>query len=149
LLIDKLTPRFAPYGRGDIVVLQPPATEDTTIPFIKRVIGLGGEHVVIKDGHVLIDGRVLDEPYLGPDIVTLPKGVRSWDVDDGYLLVMGDNREDSEDGRMFGEIPETQVIGRAWVRFWPVDGLLLFGRPDYPGLRATLPPDPRVRLPPG
>ena len=132
LLIDKLTPHFAPYGRGDIVVLEPPASEHSTKPFIKRVIGLGGEHVSIKDGHVRIDGTVLDEPYLAPDVVTLPSGTSSWDIDRGDLLVMGDNREGSEDGRMFGEIPVSEVIGRAWVRFWPIDVLGLFGRPDYP-----------------
>ena len=133
LFIDKLTPHFAPYGRGDIVVLEPPASEHSDTPFIKRVIGLGREHVSLKGGHVYIDGTLLDEPYLDPGVVTLPKGTSSWDVDPGDLLVMGDNREGSEDGRMFGEIPASEVIGRAWVRFWPLDVLGLIGRPTYPG----------------
>ena len=62
LLIDKLTPRFDDYSRGDVVVLHPPDEPEDSTPFIKRVIGVAGDHLEIRDGGVLIDGVALDEP---------------------------------------------------------------------------------------
>ncbi|MFL5779199.1 MAG: signal peptidase I, partial [Chloroflexota bacterium] len=66
VLVDKITPRFAEYKRGDIVVFTPPAAweEDNGTPFIKRVIGVGGDTVEVRDGSVYVDGKKLDEPYL-------------------------------------------------------------------------------------
>ncbi len=130
LLVDKLTPRLFPYRDGDIVVLHPPASEHSDIPFIKRVIGVAGDHIEIRDGTVWRNGAALDETYLPPGSVTRPTGGQaSWDVDPGDVLVMGDNRLHSEDGRVFGEIAVDQVIGRAWLRFWPLDSLGTVGAP--------------------
>ncbi len=130
LLVDKLTPRLFPYRDGDIVVLHPPASEHSDIPFIKRIIGVAGDHIEIRDGTVWRNGAALDETYLPPGSVTRPTGGQStWDVDPGDVLVMGDNRLHSEDGRVFGEIPVDQVIGRAWLRFWPLDSLGMVGAP--------------------
>lgn len=127
LLIDKVTPRFMPYTRGDIVVLHPPASEHSDTPFIKRVIGVAGDHVELEGGRVLINGQPLDEPYVAPGATTSPRGGgTSWDIDPGFVLVMGDNRPNSEDGRAFGEIPVDSIVGRAWLRFWPMDTLHLF-----------------------
>ncbi len=130
LLVDKLTPRLFPYRDGDIVVLHPPASEHSDIPFIKRIIGVAGDHIEIRDGSVWRNGAPLDETYLAPGSVTRPTGGQSaWDVDRGDVLVMGDNRLHSEDGRVFGEIPVDQIIGRAWLRFWPLDSLGMVGAP--------------------
>jgi signal peptidase I len=127
LLIDKVSPRFMPYARGDIVVLQPPASEHTDTPFIKRVIAVAGDHVELKGGKVYVNGRALDEPYVVAGATTSPTGGgTSWDIDPGNVLVMGDNRPHSEDGRAFGETPIDTIVGRALVRFWPVDALRLF-----------------------
>ncbi len=141
VLVDKLTPRFDTYKRGDIVVFSPPpdwAREDDT-PFIKRVIGLGGETVEIRDGKVFIDGTELEEPYLfaaAPDDPTQPTTVpgdeHRWVIPDGELFLMGDHRSNSADSRMFGPVETGQVIGRAWLRYWPIDVFGILPTPTYP-----------------
>jgi signal peptidase I len=137
VLVDKLTPRWAAYERGDIVVFQPPlgfrTPEDT--PFIKRVIGLPGDTVDIHDGSVFVDGVELDEGYVNTEsgIGTEPglEGSRSWTVPAGRLFVMGDHRTVSEDSRAFGPIEISSVLGRAWLRYWPLDTFGVLARPTY------------------
>ncbi|HEY6740206.1 MAG TPA: signal peptidase I [Actinopolymorphaceae bacterium] len=141
LLVDKLTPRFDSYSRGDIVVFHAPGTPSGSIPYIKRVIGVAGDHVALEDGRVLVNGVALAEPYLsddGPgDGATLPQGpgISEWDVPAGDILVMGDHRARSVDSRTFGPVPVDQVIGRAVIRFWPLDsGIGFLDVPRYPGI---------------
>ena len=142
VLVDKLTPRWAPYERGDIVVFQPPESwqTDSRAPFIKRVIGLPGERVELEDGLVLINGVELDEPYLfarlGEPEPTKPSfdGKTSWLVPDGALFVMGDHRAASADSREFGPIDSSTVLGRALLRYWPIDTFGPLPRPSYPEL---------------
>jgi signal peptidase I len=126
VLIDKLTPLWSPYERGDIVVLHPPfdATRSGT-PFIKRVIGIPGDLVRLEDGDVYLNGTRLDEPYVftedGVRQPTEPDGGGSeWVVPDGQLLVFGDHRRESADSRTFGPMPIANVLGRAWLRYWPL-----------------------------
>jgi signal peptidase I len=129
VLIDKLTVHWAPYVRGDIVVLEqlaqgPPGGRP---PFIKRVIGLPGDHVQLVDGIVHVNGTPLDEPYIytenGAPQRTDPAPGRpsEWLVPPGRLFVMGDHRQNSSDSRTFGPIETSKVIGRAWLRYWPLD----------------------------
>ena len=134
VLVDKLTPRFDPYHLGDIVVFAPPDGEsDGATPFIKRVIGRAGDRVEIVDGQVSVNGTVLDEPYLfrtdpsGPTDPTEASGVASWTVGEGELFVMGDHRSSSVDSRVFGTVPVDSVVGRAWLRYWPLDVFGLLG----------------------
>jgi signal peptidase I len=146
VLVDKLTPRFDTYKRGDIVVFSPPADwsrEDDT-PFIKRVIGLGGDTVEIRDGDVFIDGAKLDEPYLfstttsdPPQPTTVPGDEHRWVIPDGEVFLMGDHRSNSADSRMFGPVETEQVIGRAWLRYWPIDVFGILPTPVYPELAPT------------
>src|SRR5688572_29795486 len=105
LLIDKLTPRFDDYSRGDIIVFHPKGQRDQT-PFIKRVIATGGEHVEIRDGAVWVDGERLEEDGYtfrngaGENEPTLATSNRSeWDVPAGSLFVLGDHRRQSTDSR--------------------------------------------------
>lgn len=134
LLIDKLTPRFDDYSRGDVVVLHPPDEPSDSTPFIKRVIGVAGEHVELRDGAVLIDGVQLDEPYV-EGVPTEPlDDETAWDVGEGEVFVMGDNRDDSMDSREFGVVRTSEIIGRAWLRFWPLDTLGILQTPTYPEL---------------
>jgi len=136
LLIDKLTPRFDTYSRGDIVVFHPPDSyqaEDST-PFIKRVIGVGGDHVEVKDGAVWVNGAKLNEPYVNPKYTIEPGAWTSYDVPQGDILVMGDHRNASIDSRVFGAVPVGNVIGRAVLRFWPLDTLGIIQTPTYPNV---------------
>ncbi len=139
LLIDKLTPRFDDYSRGDIVVFHPPdASSPSDVPFIKRVIGLGGEHVEVHDGAVYVNRVRLTEPYVFKNQPTLPVcGTSSWDVPVGSLLVLGDHRQASTDSRCFGTVAVDQVIGRAWLRFWPLNTIGILQTPTYPDIPAN------------
>ena len=96
--------------------------------YIKRVIGLPGEHLQIKDGLVYINGNLLNEPYLQEDVITTQNGT-FYDViiPEGCLFVMGDNREASMDSRSFGCVPREKIESKVWIRFWPFD---LFGPVD-------------------
>lgn len=138
LLIDKLTPRFTSYGRGDVVVLHPPGLEESATPYIKRVIGVAGDHLAIHDGSVWIDGIQLEEPYVRPGAETEPEtDQEAWDIGEGQVFVMGDNRPDSSDSRAFGVVRTDEIIGRAFLRFWPLDRLGLITAPSYPELATT------------
>ena len=140
LLIDKLTPRFDDYSRGDIIVFHPPGEPDDTTPYIKRIIGVGGDHIELKNGAVWVNGAQLDEPYLNPDGDTQPQDTEkvSWTVPQGSLFVMGDHRSASTDSRTFGFVKVSKVIGRAWLRFWPLNTLTILQTPTYP----DVPPPP-------
>jgi signal peptidase I len=135
LLIDKLTPRFDSYSRGDIVVLHPPDQEESSTPYIKRVIGVAGDHVELRDGAVWVNGVQLDEPYVNRGAATEPEdGNDAWDVGADEVLVMGDNRRHSVDSRTFGTVQVSEIIGRAWLRFWPLDTIGIIQTPTYPDL---------------
>lgn len=136
VLVDKLTPHFDDYSRGDIVVFEPPEAwvqGGPRTPFIKRVIGLPGETIEIRDGAVFIDDTRLDEPYVYDRQPTAgAQEPASWLVPDGKLFVLGDHREQSADSRQFGPIEQGSVVGRAWLRYWPIETLGILPTPEYP-----------------
>jgi signal peptidase I len=143
VLVDKLSPRWAPYSRGDIVVFDPPETWSSGggVPFIKRIIGVPGDRVVLRDGLVYVNDVQLDEPYIfregnGQPQTTDPAvgGATEWLIADGELLVMGDHRQDSADSRSFGPIEIRHVIGRAWLRYWPIDTFGVLPKLSHPEL---------------
>jgi signal peptidase I len=148
VLVDKITPRIDPYDRGDIVVFNPPsswAQADGT-PFIKRVIGEGGDTIKIQDGKVFVNGTAIEEAYLYSDVpggppqeTFAPPDHDSWVVPEGELFLMGDHRSDSADSRVFGPVEIDQVIGRAWLRYWPVDTFGILQTPTYPELDPAAP----------
>jgi signal peptidase I len=142
VLVDKLTPHWSSYERGDIVVLQPPTgwADPSGTPFIKRVIGVPGDQVEIRsDGHVYVNGQILDESeytYRDPSGTAQPTNAfgdqTEWTLGPDELFVMGDHREQSEDSRAFGPIQVSSVIGRAFLRYWPVAAIGILARPTYP-----------------
>lgn len=148
VLIDKISPHFSDYQRGDIVVFNPPTGySEGGVPFIKRVIGLPGDTVSLENGHVYITppgGTAvrLEEPYVATDVngspqPTQPKnpeGTSSWVVPEGSYFVMGDHRSVSQDSRVFGPISRDLIIGRALLRYFPLDQIGVFTRPTYAGL---------------
>jgi signal peptidase I len=136
VLVDKLTPRFNDYGRGDVIVFEPPTgfRGDGT-PFIKRVIGLPGDRIAIHDGSVYVNDVRLDEPYVMDGARTEANGESStWVISAGDLFVLGDNRENSSDSRVFGPIRRDSVVGRAWLRYWPLATFGILAHPSYPEL---------------
>ncbi len=123
VLVNKLSYSAHDVNRGDLVVFRrPDEVAGDTQDLIKRVIGLPGESVSTDPdtGQVLIDGQVLVEPYLDASVRTsgLDEPVL---IPDGHVLVMGDNRGNSQDGRVFGPIDEDSIVGRAFLRVWPLD----------------------------
>ena len=147
VLVDKLTPRFDIYKRGDIVVFTPPDdwVQASGTPFIKRVIGVAGDEVEVReDGRVYVNGTALEEPYVfqvdgEPQPTTASTDDPSWQVPDGELFVMGDHRSSSSDSRTFGPIEVDHVIGRAWLRYWPFDTFGVLPTPTHPELQAASP----------
>jgi signal peptidase I len=116
---DKLFLRFTSIKRGDIVVFNPPpAAGPSDYPYIKRVIGLPGETIEVKNGKVFVNGEPLNEPY----IAEAP--VYHWGpepVPEGHYLVLGDNRNHSNDGHVWGFLEADRISSRAVFRFWPLD----------------------------
>lgn len=110
------SPRQGPR-RGEIWVLSNPRPMDGNGYFlVKRVIGLPGEKVAVKDGKVLIDGKPLDEPYVA-EAADYKYGPRK--LGDNEYFVLGDNRRNSQDSHVWGPIKQEGFIGRAFVRYWP------------------------------
>lgn len=140
VLVNKLAYRLGDIERGHVIVFDDPrgdANGDESIfrsatrnvaeavglstprsEFIKRVIGLPGETVEIRDNQVLINGQDISEPYLKPG--TSMRDFEAVTVPEGHVFVMGDNRNSSQDSRFFGPIPTDDVVGRAFVIIWPV-----------------------------
>jgi signal peptidase I len=130
ILVDKLSYHLHPVHRGDVVVFATPPKEIPILmvnDLVKRVIGLPGETISSgQHGEVLINGKVIDQPWLtasaradpGPPIVTqkIPKG---------DVFVMGDNRGSSDDSRDYGPVPESLIVGRAVLGFWPLSRIHL------------------------
>jgi signal peptidase I len=124
VLVDKLTPRFAPYHQGDVIVFSPPtgwSRDASNTPYVKRVIGVAGDIVAIHDGKVFVNGSTLDEPYIfgGQATLVASGAAKTWTLGPGQLFVMGDHRQASQDSRVFGPIDTSTVIGRVWIRYWP------------------------------
>jgi signal peptidase I len=120
LLVDKLSYRLHAVHRGDVVVFsRPPRAPTTDADLVKRVIGLPGDMLRATNGVVYVDNRALKEPYIPADC----DGTRDFGpllVPPGDVFVMGDNRCDSLDSRVFGPISESSIVGRAFVIVWPL-----------------------------
>ncbi len=124
VLVNKLSYDLHSIHRGDIVVFKRPPSEadDPTIKdLIKRVIGLPGDQIEGRDGLVYINGQLLKEPYLPAGTVTTSLPLMT--VPAGQYFVMGDNRGNSKDSRFIGPIAGHLIVGRAFVRVWPLSGL--------------------------
>lgn len=127
ILVEKISKHFRKFDRGDVVVLNPPGSEN--IDYIKRIVGIPGDIIKVIDCSVYVsrDGKrfKLDEAYLSKDTCTEGgpglKDGRSLKIETGYYLVMGDNRSRSADSRVFGLVEGKKIVGRAVFRFWPLN----------------------------
>lgn len=135
VLTNLVSLRFSPLKRGDVIVFQalPPNQERD---YIKRIIGLPGEIVMIQDGSVLINNQILDESsYLSPNIKTfgrafLDEGEQKTVPPNSYF-VLGDNRENSSDSREWGFVTSGKIIGKALFIYWPPQHLRVIEDPSY------------------
>ncbi|MGQ0744321.1 MAG: signal peptidase I [Acidimicrobiales bacterium] len=120
VLVNKVTYRLGNVERGDVVVFRGDESEGSK-DLIKRVVGLPGDTLEVRDGNVMINGRVLDEPYLEPDQTSQPLSQTSrWVVGADEYFVMGDNRSNSRDSRFFNPIEESAIVGKAFIKVWPL-----------------------------
>lgn len=123
ILTDKISYRISSPKRGDVVVFHSP--QDAGTDFIKRIVGVPGDLVMVKDGYFYLNGTRLDEEYINdPGKVAPGRFMREGataEVPNGQYLVMGDNRLHSSDSREWGFVPRTNIVGRAFFRYWPVD----------------------------
>lgn len=130
LLIDQLSYRFREPRRGEVIVFHYP--NDPSQFFIKRIIGLPGDLVTIQDGQVVIqngefsNGAVLDESeYLDPNVRT--GGQTETQLGENEFFVLGDNRPASSDSRSWGLLPRENIVGRTWIRAFPLGRITVFG----------------------
>jgi signal peptidase I len=123
LIVNKLVYRLGPPRRGDIVMLYYPVDPDKS--FVKRVIAEEGDSVKIEDGRVYVNDVPVDDEYV-------PEEYRSYDdypeqvIKEGYYYVLGDHRNNSSDSRNWGEVPKKYIIGRVWLRWWPIPNARIF-----------------------
>lgn len=129
LLTSRISYLIGQPQRGDVIVFKAPKSEpcaEIDCEYIKRLIGLPGDRIKVSGGHYYINGELLDESgYLAKDIVTnggsfLVEGVEKV-IPEGYYLPSGDNRPFSRDGREFGPIPKESLVGKGWLRYWPIN----------------------------
>lgn len=113
IIINKLIYQLKEPERGDIIVFQYP--NDPSRDFIKRVIGIPGDTVRIEHGRIFINNTLLDEPYISQ----LGTYSGSWNLNTDEFFVLGDNRNNSSDSHTWGFLPRENLIGRAWVIYWP------------------------------
>jgi signal peptidase I len=121
VLVNKMAYQFGDFERGDIVVFHYSPQED----YIKRVIGVPGDVVEVENGQVKVNDQTLDEPY----IAAAPQYAGFWEVPEGSLFVLGDNRNQSSDSHRWGFVYEESVVGEALVVYWPLTEVKLLSQP--------------------
>ncbi len=122
ILVDELSYRFREPARYNIIVFKNPGNESQF--FIKRIIGLPGEEVVINGDKVLIGGKPISERYLTTDFYYT--GERTFKLKSDEYFVMGDNRRISLDSRSWGPLKRNEIVGEARLRLWPINKIAVF-----------------------
>ena len=132
IIVNKFAYRFGEPERGEIIVLHAPRNPNRD--FIKRVIGIPGDTIVIENQTVSVNGVVIDEPY----ILAPPTYSGTWTVPEGEYYVLGDNRNNSSDSHQWGFLPEANIVGRGEFVYWPVREMARVPHVDH-GIIPTLP----------
>lgn len=138
LLTEKISYYFNNPKRGDVVIFKAPSTESCAAEeceYIKRVIGIPGDRVMVKDGRVYLNGKLLEEDFLSDGIITAEgqyaqEGVENTIPENQYLC-FGDNREHSRDCREFGPISKDLIVGKAFFKYWPVSSIGLIPKIEF------------------
>jgi signal peptidase I len=144
IMVDKLTYRFRDPHRGEVVIVWPPKDRvSSKNPYIKRVIGLPGDIVEIRDGQVYIQAkgssefRLLSEELPGVPETPECRNDGRWEIQKGQYFVLGDNRDESSDSSTWGTVPRKNFIGKTWLRYWPMSRFGLTPHYSYE-LESTL-----------
>lgn len=124
LLVDKVSYHFKEANYGDIVVFHYP--QNPREDYIKRVIGLPGDHVKVENQRVIVNGYELEEAY----VAAAPNYEGEWEVPQDAIFVLGDNRNQSSDSHSWGFVPKENLIGKAILIYWPIGELKLLTQPD-------------------
>ncbi len=132
LVVSRLNYMFSPPQRGEIVIFNAPGQPPEEPPYIKRVIGLPGETVEIRDTKVYVNNVELFEPYINEDCEASRCVNRTWALGEDEYFVMGDNRNHSSDSRAFGAVPRERIIGEALIRYWPPSDWGMVSHVAYP-----------------
>ncbi|MBZ0284259.1 MAG: signal peptidase I [Anaerolineae bacterium] len=132
LVVSRLNYMFSPPQRGEIVIFNAPGQPPEEPPYIKRVIGLPGETVEIRDTKVYVNNVELFEPYINEDCEASRCVNRTWTLGEDEYFVMGDNRNHSSDSRAFGAVPRERIIGEALIRYWPPSDWGMVSHVAYP-----------------
>ncbi len=121
LLTDKISYKLGQPSRGDVVIFAAPP--DPTDDYIKRIIGIPGDKVMIRDNKVYLNGELLNEDYLGKEAITPPGPFMSEGeeiiIGENEYIVFGDNRTNSSDSRKWGPVKKGKIRGKAWFAYWP------------------------------
>ena len=123
LIVNKFSLQVGEPQRGDIVMLRYPADPDKS--FVKRLIAIERDSVHIVDGEVFVNGAVVPAPYVAAE----HRSHETWGpevIPEGYCFVLGDNRSNSSDSRIFGNVPKKYIVGRVQLRWWPLFSAKLF-----------------------
>lgn len=128
IILNKVSYVLSKPNRGDSVVLRFPGDPDH-VRYIKRLIGLPGDTVAIRDGYVSVNGKKLNEPYIPSDVKTYPAADIVLGSDQYYLV--GDNRDNSSDSRIWGPASMSDFIGKGFLIVWPLNRLAIIHNPTY------------------
>lgn len=128
LIVSKLDYRLRQPRRGDIVVFLDPRNGDQKL--IKRIVGLPGEVVEIRNGQVFVGEEALDEPYIQNQARYSESPTQ---VPEGQFYVLGDNRSNSSDSHHWGTLPGDRIVGRAWFSYWPPESWGVIAQAEYAG----------------
>jgi signal peptidase I len=124
LLVNKFAYRFGEAKRGDIIVFHFP--QDPREDYIKRLIGLPGDTIIVENGIVSVNGQSLTEPYISAP----PTYLGEWKVPENAYFVLGDNRNQSSDSHSWGFVPSANVVGKALLVYWPIGDLKILNSAD-------------------
>ncbi len=130
IIVNRINYLLNAPQRGDVIVFISP--DDPHRDFIKRIIGLPGETVAVRNGQVFINGEALEEPY----IYDAPRYEGEWTLESEEYFVLGDNRNNSRDSHAFGPLPRDKIIGQAWLIYWPPEDWGIIPHYDYDQLSS-------------